>query len=154
MMADRLLLLEGGVIRQAGTPEEVYTRPASREVAAFFGMQNQLPAILRRAGDGWRAESPAGTFRLAGAVPGAREGAPATLVLRQAFPGLIEGGAAAGTLTGRVLEVRFTEDGYATTLEAGGIRLTFLLEARAAPGEVLRLQIRPGDLSVFVQEVP
>ncbi len=36
-MADRLIVLEGGRIRQMGTPEEVYNRPVDTFVASFLG---------------------------------------------------------------------------------------------------------------------
>ena len=36
-MADRLVVLEAGVIQQVGTPEQVYEQPANRFVAGFIG---------------------------------------------------------------------------------------------------------------------
>lgn len=36
-LADRIVVLEGGAIRQAGTPMELYDRPANRFVAGFIG---------------------------------------------------------------------------------------------------------------------
>ncbi len=44
-MADRLVVLNGGVIEQVGTPMEVYSRPASTFVAGFIGSpaMNMLP---------------------------------------------------------------------------------------------------------------
>jgi sn-glycerol 3-phosphate transport system ATP-binding protein len=52
-LADRLVVLNGGVIEQVGTPMEVYRRPASTFVAGFIGSpaMNMLPApYLREAG--------------------------------------------------------------------------------------------------------
>jgi putative spermidine/putrescine transport system ATP-binding protein len=40
VMADRIVILNAGCIAQAGTPEEVYNRPASPFVAAFMGAEN------------------------------------------------------------------------------------------------------------------
>jgi len=50
-MADRLVVLEAGVIQQVGTPEQVYEQPANRFVAGFIGSpsMNFFPARL---GDG------------------------------------------------------------------------------------------------------
>ncbi|MFT8889500.1 MAG: ABC transporter ATP-binding protein [Ethanoligenens sp.] len=42
-MADRLIVLQGGRVLQAGTPEELYRRPSGRFVADFFGRCNLLP---------------------------------------------------------------------------------------------------------------
>lgn len=36
-LADRIAVMEGGVIRQIGTPKEIYRRPDNRFVAAFIG---------------------------------------------------------------------------------------------------------------------
>jgi len=45
-MADRIVVLNGGLIEQIGTPDEVYHRPASKFVASFMGAppMNFLPA--------------------------------------------------------------------------------------------------------------
>jgi putative spermidine/putrescine transport system ATP-binding protein len=42
VLADRIVILEGGRIVQHGTPEYVYNRPASAFVAAFMGAENTL----------------------------------------------------------------------------------------------------------------
>ncbi|MEB2843171.1 ATP-binding cassette domain-containing protein [Rhizobiales bacterium RZME27] len=42
VMADRIVILDGGRIAQQGSPEEVYNRPASSFVAAFMGAENLL----------------------------------------------------------------------------------------------------------------
>tara|TARA_R110002126_G_scaffold185573_1_gene334073 strand:- start:983 stop:2086 length:1104 start_codon:yes stop_codon:yes gene_type:complete len=36
-MADRIVLLEGGVLQQVGTPKEIYHNPVNRFVASFIG---------------------------------------------------------------------------------------------------------------------
>ncbi len=50
-MADRIVVMNHGVIEQIGTPTEIYREPASLFVADFIGEANQLPA---RAIDGDR----------------------------------------------------------------------------------------------------
>ena len=45
-IADRMAILDGGVIVQVGTPEEVYRRPASKVVASFMGETNFLEGIV------------------------------------------------------------------------------------------------------------
>ena len=47
-MSDRMVILDAGRIAQAGTPEEVYRRPASGFVAAFMGAENAHPVNVRR----------------------------------------------------------------------------------------------------------
>ena len=41
-MADRVVIMRGGKLEQVGTPEEIYSRPASRFVASFIGASNFL----------------------------------------------------------------------------------------------------------------
>ncbi len=42
-MSDKVVVMEGGHIRQVGTPLEVYERPTSSFVANFLGATNSLP---------------------------------------------------------------------------------------------------------------
>jgi iron(III) transport system ATP-binding protein len=44
-MADRIVVLNEGVIRQVGTPIEIYRNPIDPFVAAFVGSMNFLPAV-------------------------------------------------------------------------------------------------------------
>ena len=43
-LSDRIVVMHAGKIMQIGAPEEIYRRPQSREVAAFFGTPNLLAA--------------------------------------------------------------------------------------------------------------
>ncbi|MGR5062655.1 putative 2-aminoethylphosphonate ABC transporter ATP-binding protein [Photobacterium sp. DNB22_13_2] len=43
-MADRIVVMNHGVVEQVGTPEEIYNNPASEFVAQFVGTMNFLPA--------------------------------------------------------------------------------------------------------------
>ena len=42
-LADRVAIMEAGLCRQVGKPEEVYNRPGDRFVAKFLGRANLLP---------------------------------------------------------------------------------------------------------------
>jgi len=42
-LADRIVVLNKGLIEQVGTPDEIYDRPASPFVASFIGETNALP---------------------------------------------------------------------------------------------------------------
>ena len=39
-LADRIVVMNDGVIEQAASPEDLYTRPATRFVAEFIGVNN------------------------------------------------------------------------------------------------------------------
>ncbi len=45
-LADRVAIMEAGVCRQVGKPEDVYNRPGDRFVAGFLGRANLLPGRL------------------------------------------------------------------------------------------------------------
>lgn len=52
-MADRIAVMNGGRIAQMGSPEHIYSQPATRFVAHFIGDTNILPVtIVQRAADG------------------------------------------------------------------------------------------------------
>ncbi len=66
-LSDRVVVMQRGRILQTGAPETVYRRPASREVASFFGAPNLIEAsvtssqpatagewLLTVEGAGWR----------------------------------------------------------------------------------------------------
>ncbi len=50
-ISDRIVVMNGGVIEQIGTPVEVYARPATRFVADFIGKANFLTAIVGTGGE-------------------------------------------------------------------------------------------------------
>ncbi len=45
-MADRIAVIDKGVIQQTGTPEELYRRPANQFVASFLGECNFIPGTV------------------------------------------------------------------------------------------------------------
>jgi ABC-type Fe3+/spermidine/putrescine transport system ATPase subunit len=50
-LSDRLVVLDGGRVRQLGRPDETYLRPASRFVAGFLGAANFLDGLLEADGE-------------------------------------------------------------------------------------------------------
>jgi spermidine/putrescine ABC transporter ATP-binding subunit len=48
-MSDRVVVMDHGLVEQAGAPEEVYRWPASRFVAKFLGQSNILPGEVESA---------------------------------------------------------------------------------------------------------
>jgi putative spermidine/putrescine transport system ATP-binding protein/spermidine/putrescine transport system ATP-binding protein len=83
-LSDRIAVLSEGRIRQVGTPDAIYRRPADRFVAAFVGDVNVLRARLERV-EGEVALTSLGAFTLAvPAAPlrGLSSGAPLDLFLR------------------------------------------------------------------------
>jgi iron(III) transport system ATP-binding protein len=100
-MADRIVVMNHGVVEQVGTPTEVYTRPRSAFVARFVGQMNFIPG---RAGprEGWVQVGPA-ELRHAPAVALA-PGTPVTLAIRPEE--ILVDAAARGVTNGLVCRVR------------------------------------------------
>ena len=46
VISDRIVVMFDGRIHQVGNPQEIYTRPASREVADFIGLSNFIKATV------------------------------------------------------------------------------------------------------------
>jgi len=62
-MADRIAVMKDGVVRQLGTPTEIYRRPASAFVASFIGETNLIPATVVSVDNGvTRLETADGEF--------------------------------------------------------------------------------------------
>ncbi len=104
-LADKIVVLEGGVIEQAGTPLELYHHPRSLFVAGFIGSprMNFLPVTVTAAGDGGATVSLPGGETVAVPVRagGLRPGEKVTLGVR---PEHLQP-AAAGQLEAEVLVV-------------------------------------------------
>jgi len=81
-LADRIAIMESGVCRQVGTPDEVYSRPADAFVARFLGKANVLPGEFVGIGNGELAVVRPESIRLG---DGPRTG----IVTKVAFEGAI-----------------------------------------------------------------
>jgi spermidine/putrescine transport system ATP-binding protein len=57
-IADRVVVMNKGLIEDQGPPERVYRKPATRFVAAFLGDTNFVPAVVR----GGQIDTPLGTL--------------------------------------------------------------------------------------------
>jgi ABC-type sugar transport system ATPase subunit len=71
-LGDRVVVLQGGTIAQAGPPQDVYDRPNSLFVARFLGWPtlSTLPGELVCAGQGLRFSGRGGTFAVPPGCPG------------------------------------------------------------------------------------
>ena len=74
-MADRLVVMSDGAVRQVGTQQDLYERPIDRFVAAFVGRSSFIEGVVEAPG---RFRSTGGLALTCGAAPTG----PATLALR------------------------------------------------------------------------
>jgi putative spermidine/putrescine transport system ATP-binding protein len=49
-LADRIVVMRAGEVRQVGTPEDLYIRPAHPDIAEFMGYRNQVRSRAAKAG--------------------------------------------------------------------------------------------------------
>jgi iron(III) transport system ATP-binding protein len=154
-LADRVGVLQQGRLIQAGTPEEIYTRPASPFVARFTGLSGELPVRLREAPrDGLVDVEPlAGSLRpfRARAPAEPLAGLTALLMIRPTAVRLCPSQGDEHHLAGIVADVAFRGRGYEHAVDLAGLgRLTGIFaETRAARGEAVGLRLEPGGCHVF-----
>jgi len=144
-ISDRIAVMEGGVVHQVGTPQEIYHRPATRFVATFIGKSNLLEGKLTE------VDGAAGLVELAGTghirvdlgrrnpqVPTA-VGSRVVLTVRPEGIQVLAQPDGPNVLTGRVVAAEFTGAYTEYLVQAG--ETTFVASSADRYGEVRR----PGD---------
>lgn len=138
-VADRVAIMNAGVIEQIGAAEAVYRHPRTVFVARFLGLNNIVPVLSH---NGTHVHTAVGDFEVSGA--------PATILLHPEGIEVAQGGA--GAMTGVVRERVFLGENYRVVIEnEAGIRLMFKMDdtppaigdtmsARVAPESVLPLE--------------
>lgn len=81
-MADRIAVMRRGRLVQAGTPQELYTRPESAFVAEFIGGANLLPGTLEEIGETFTVATNGGIIRAKNSAKGIARGAPVFCSIR------------------------------------------------------------------------
>ncbi|MGR7996146.1 ABC transporter ATP-binding protein [Xanthobacter sp. ZOL 2024] len=135
-MSDRLVVMEGGRVRQAGTAEDLYERPADAFVANFVGRSNLIRGRLAEGA----FEAASGT-RLA-CVPGGAGTGPLVFALRPERIGLSVGDDASGE-PAVLKEILYLGAQTEYVVALGAERLTVIRPTPAA-GDPLHAA-RPGD---------
>ncbi len=104
-IADRIALMNAGLIEQIGTPESVYRRPSTAFTARFLGLQNIIPVLSQATNS---VHTPLGDFPIS---------RPAKSILLH--PGYLETVAvpASGTITGHIQEIVFMGNAYRLRLQ-------------------------------------
>jgi putrescine transport system ATP-binding protein len=142
LLADHLVVLDRGVVAQAGPPLELYRRPASRFVAAFLGEASFLgPAALREA-QAPASQAPAGQRQAEPRHPEPRAREAARRVVRPEDVAIDDRGEPATVLEARGLG---PYDRVRLRLAGGEELLAHLPPGTAAaPGSTLAIVLLPG----------
>jgi iron(III) transport system ATP-binding protein len=162
-MADRIVVMNHGVVEQVGPPHEVYTRPRSPFVARFVGQMNFLAAVAGPVPGSARLGPVELTY-----VPGAgtdgpvTPGAPVTLAIRPEE--IVVGPPARGAANHVTTRIRaaqflgsFTRLALVLPGEAGAVlecdvAANAFAELGVKEGGELDLALRPEALRVFPGE--
>jgi putative spermidine/putrescine transport system ATP-binding protein len=134
-LADRIVVLRDGLIRQVGTPEDLYARPAHADVAEFMGYRNILRGSIAR-GAGGELGVRLGDAWLAGTAIEAPGSSEAVAAMRPEDLAAAPDGPIVASVTASEFRGR---DFYATARTDAGLDLYFRAERRLSPGEVVRL---------------
>jgi iron(III) transport system ATP-binding protein len=155
-LADQVGVLQQGRLVQMGSPEEIYTQPATPFVARFTGLSGELPVHVRRpAGTGFLEVEPSGPARVRAfraRTPREPLGASlALLMIRPTGVRLCANHTGEHHLAGIVANVAFRGRGYKHAIDIPGHgRLTGVFsDARAARGETVGLRLDPGGCHLF-----
>ena len=145
-MADRIVVMNHGVIEQVGQAAELYNRPVNRFVAEFIGRMNVLHLAV----------GPGGLPTLAGSalhVANLRPGGPWVVGVRPEHIEVVpEGGNGANLVKGTIERAVFLGNMTRITLDVDGQKL--LVELRAASqklarGTPLTVRIPPGAVKAL-----
>ena len=142
-LADRIVVLRDGEMRQVGTPAELYARPAHADVAEFMGFRNVLPTTASFDGRLCVTLGPANLW--ATPVDSIQPG-PAVLAIRpeDLCP------AAGGPIRAVVQTAEYRgRDFYGVAITDEGTELYFRSEQHVMPGEQLTLSANSARVLVY-----
>jgi len=157
-LSDRIAVLHGGALLQVGSPRDVYTRPASREVADFMGLVNLIPGRVVRAAAADGLVSIAGGEPVRVSVPDdLRAGMSVQVAIRPESLRLVSDGTevvdtARGSLRGKIADLTFLGnlvDCYLVLDDGTRVRVQADPDAPLLIGQPLRVAFDPDACTVF-----
>jgi putative spermidine/putrescine transport system ATP-binding protein len=145
-MADRIVVLRDGRVRQIGTPQALYGRPEHVDVAEFMGFRNMLPGRVE-SGGGDALRIAIGDARIAGTAVDAREG-DVTVAMRPEDLTPHPEGALLATVAACEFRGR---DSYGRATTADGHTLWFRCDAPPPLGQSMRFGADPERVLVYAR---
>jgi ABC-type Fe3+/spermidine/putrescine transport system ATPase subunit len=118
VIADQVIVMNAGKVKQAGSPESIYRQPADTFVARFLGLNNLIPGEVSGDGPERIVNTPIGEFPAGDSPPG-----KATILLRPDAVQLDPHGPY--QLHGLVIETSFRGSSCRATLSVQGHPMTF-----------------------------
>jgi putative spermidine/putrescine transport system ATP-binding protein len=152
-LADRIVVMRDGQVRQVGTPEDLFWRPRFLDVAEFMGFRNRIRGRVVSV-EGESATIQSGDARITGRSGGALTvGAPAVAAVRTEDLVAADTGASAGPgLAVSILSTEFRgQEFVAFGRSPDGTDLSFRVAQRLAPGTAARVAAEPARVVVFAE---
>jgi putative spermidine/putrescine transport system ATP-binding protein len=148
-LADRVVVLREGRVRQIGTPEELYARPLHADVAEFMGYRNIVASRATPTGNG-ASRVDIGDAALLGTPVDAREG-QVVIAFRPDDLTPRPDGPIAATVTTAEYRGR---DFFGKAATPAGTELYFRSEHKVAPGQAVMLGVDPSRVLIYADGAP
>ncbi|CNF32310.1 ATPase component of ABC-type sugar transporter [Mycobacterium tuberculosis] len=153
-LADRVVVLRSGQVEQIGTPEEVYTYPASTYIAGFMGYRNLLELPVLSVDDGTVTLGEKDGLALTGIGQDPIRGGRAVAAVRPEDFRVAGDAGAQNRVTVRVEVSEFHgREVAAEGVTDDGRVVHFKSPERIAPGERVTLTVQPERVLVFGESV-
>jgi putative spermidine/putrescine transport system ATP-binding protein len=145
-LADRIVVMRAGEVRQVGTPEDLYMRPAHADVAEFMGYRNQISSRAARSGN--LVDINIGGVGLQGTPVEALADGHAVAAIR---PEDLKA-TADGPIVATVESAHYHgHDFYCLGRTGDGTELYFRSAEKVGKGDTVRLSADPGRVLVYSQ---
>jgi putative spermidine/putrescine transport system ATP-binding protein len=145
-LADRIVVMRDGMVRQVGTPAELYARPAHADVAEFMGYRNVLTARVLDAGDTGGVRVSVGGAALRGTAVERRPDGQAIVAVRPDDLKPAGDGPVSATVESAQYHGR---DFYCSGRASDGTELYFCSALPLQRGDTVRLAADPARVLIY-----
>lgn len=150
-LSDRIAVMHEGTLRQYGTPQDVYRKPADRVVADFMGSANFVRATVRDVRSG-KGIVEAGSLRLEVALPlNARAGSTVEVAIRPENVRFAGDGASA--VSARVVECSYfgSRSDYVVSVGDVQLRVQATAETDVPVGSEIMISVDTDACNVYLE---
>ena len=141
-MSDTIVVMDGGVIQQIGTPIDIYNEPVNAFVADFIGESNILDGIMR---EDYLVDFSGQTFKCLD--KGFSKNEPVDVVVRPEDVDIVE--ADKGMLVGVVTSVTFKGVHFEIIVDIGGFKWMIQTTDYHPEGANIGLYIEPDAIHIM-----
>lgn len=143
-MSDTVVVMDGGVIQQIGTPTDIYNEPQNAFVADFIGESNILDGVMR---EDYQVKFAGRSFRCLDS--GFEKNAPVDVVIRPEDIDVVEPDST--HITGEVTAVTFKGVHYEIIVDVAGFKWMIQSTDFRQVGDRIGLSLTPDDIHVMAK---